>query len=257
MTVLVRSGAASVQQLDDAQATVRTMGAALDAAAATVSAREADVQSAQAALAWSTGRAAGLFDVRSPASGVVTQVMQQSERSVAAGAPLVQIGDTTGLEAQIEFLTQDAVRIKPGQEAEIYDWGGASALPAEVRLVEPQAFTKVSALGVEEQRVLVMLEFTCPSVRWSGLAPGYRVWGRVFLRRAPSVVTAPTGALVRHAGGWAVFAIRGGIARLTPVRIGAISDNTAEILDGVQVGDQVVLYPSDQVHDGVGVRSAR
>ena len=223
------------------------------AAEADVRARRADVAAAQSMLTSSEAVGADAVAVTSPASGVVTRLLQQSERDVAAGMPLVEIGDTQGLEAQIEFLSQDAVRIRPGQKAEIYNWGGPGVIPAEVRLVEPQGFTKISALGVEEQRALVMLQFTGPPSDWKGLEPGYRVWGRVYLRRAPSAVIAPLGALVRDRGGWAVFRIEAGRARLRPVRIGALTDTAAEVLSGVSVGDRLVSYPSDRVRDGVQV----
>ncbi|HWA61969.1 MAG TPA: efflux RND transporter periplasmic adaptor subunit, partial [Caulobacteraceae bacterium] len=179
------------------------------------------------------------------------------ERDVAAGAPLAEIGETRGLEAQIEFLTQDAVKIRPGMAAEIFNWGGAAPIPAEVRLVEPHGYLKISALGVEEQRTLVMLQFTGPAATWAGLEPGYRVWGRVFLRRAPAAVLCPVGALVRDNGGWAVFRIEGGRARLRPVRIGAMTDADAEVLDGLRLGDRLVIWPSDQIRDGVAVRPRR
>jgi HlyD family secretion protein len=185
---------------------------------------------------------------------VVTHLMQQSERNVAAGAPLVEVGATGGLEAQIEFLSQDSVRIRPGDRAEIYDWGGARPIPAQVRLVEPQGFTKISALGVEEQRALVMLQFTGPPSSWAGLGPGYRVWGRVFLRETPSALIAPAGALVRDAGGWAVFRIEAGRARLRPVKVGALTDQDAEILSGLSAGERLVMFPSDRVRDGVAVQ---
>jgi HlyD family secretion protein len=193
--------------------------------------------------------------ITSPASGVVTQLLQQSERSVAAGSPLIEVGDTGGLEAQVEFLSQDAVKIRPGQRAEIYNWGGPADIPAQVRLVEPQGFTKISALGVEEQRTLVMLQFTGPPASWSGLAPGYRIWGRVYLRETPSAVVAPLGALVRDRGGWAVFRVEQGRARLRPVTVGALSDQDAEILSGAAPGDVLVDYPSDQVRDGGRVKA--
>ena len=178
-TALFKRGVESQQTLDNAQAAANAARQAVRAAQAVVEARRADLVSAQSALTGPSALAPQSIAVISPASGVVTHVQQQSERAIAAGSPLVEIGDTAGLEAQIEFLSQDAVKIQPGQPAEIYNWGGSCVVPAEVRRVEPQGFTKVSALGVEEQRVLVMLQFTGPPTGWAGLAPGYRVWGRV------------------------------------------------------------------------------
>jgi HlyD family secretion protein len=252
---LVKSGAASQQDLDNAQAAAATAHEAVRSADAMATARQADLVAAQSALTGPSARAPQSIAVVSPASGVVTHLLQQSERTVTAGSPLVEIGDTTGLEAQIEFLSEDAVKIRPGQAAEIYNWGGPGVIPAEVRLVEPQGFTKVSALGVEEQRALVMLQFTGPESSWSGLAPGYRVWGRVYLRREAAALTIPAGALVRSEGGWAAFRIEAGRARLRQLQIGAITDAGAEILGGATLGDRMVLFPSDQVKDGIRVKA--
>jgi HlyD family secretion protein len=251
---LAQKGFAAAQAVENAAAAAAAATESVRAADAAIRARRADLAAAQSALTGPEAAGAGLVTVTSPASGVVTALLQQSERDVAAGTPLIQVGATRGLEAQIEFLSQDAVKIRPGQKAEIYDWGGPKPIPAEVRLVEPQGFTKVSALGVEEQRSLVMLQFTGPPSTWTGLAPGYRVWGRVFLRQNPRATVAPIGALVRDHGGWAVYRIEQGRARLRDVEVGAITDKDAEILKGVSPGDRLVVFPSDRVRDGVGVR---
>jgi HlyD family secretion protein len=250
---LAQRGFASRQALDNAKAAADAARHAVLAADAAIRARRAELISAQSALTGPEATATGLVSVTSPASGVVTRLLQQSARTVTAGEPLVEIGETRGLEAQIEFLSQDAVKIRAGMLAEIYNWGGPKPIPAQVRLVEPQGFTKISALGVEEQRVLVMLQFTGPPSTWAGLEPGYRVWGRVFLRRAPNAVVAPLGTLVRDSGGWAVFRVESGRARLRPVKVGALTDADAEILGGVAPGDQLVLFPSDRVKDGARV----
>lgn len=139
--------------------------------------------------------------------------------------------------------------------AEVFDWGGDGVIPALVRRVEPQGFTKVSALGVEEQRVLVLLQFTGDPQHWSRLGPGYRLWGRVFLRREPQAVTAPLGALVRDSRRWAVYRVEGDRARLVPVDVGAMTDSAAEIRRGLAAGDTVVVFPSDKVADGVRLRT--
>jgi len=254
LAALAGKGFAARQALDNARAAADASRQAVRAAEADVRARQAELRAARSALTGPEAAGSGLVEVTSPASGPVTRLLQQSERTVAAGTPLVEIGDTKGLEAQIEFLSQDAVKIRPGQRAEIYDWGGPRPIPAQVRRVEPQGFTKISALGVEEQRVLVMLQFTGPASSWGRLEPGYRVWGRVFLRETASAVTAPLGALVRSGGGWAVYRIEQGRARLRPVRIGAMTDDRAEVLSGVSPGDRLVVFPSDRVHDGVKVK---
>ncbi|MBS0411516.1 MAG: efflux RND transporter periplasmic adaptor subunit [Proteobacteria bacterium] len=245
---LAEAGYASRQSLDDAQA------AAVAAQNAEAAARS-QVAAAQAALLGPQATGQGLVVLTAPASGYVTRVIEPSERTVQMGAPLIEISDGHSLEAAIEFLSQDAVRIREGMAAEIYDWGGPGVIAAKVRRIEPQGFTKTSALGVEEQRAIVLLQFEAPPAAWSRLAPGYRVWGRVFLRREPAALTVPLGALARQAGGWAVWRIEAGRARLRPVRVGTMNDRQAEILGGLAAGDRVVVFPPDTVHDGVAVKA--
>ena len=247
---LVATGAASRQSLDDARA------AAAQSRAAEQAAQKALAQ-ARAALIGPNAAAGPGVTVISPAAGYVTRVIEPSAREVAAGSPLIEISDPKGLEAVIEFLSEDAARIRQGMPAEVYDWGGPDVLAARVRRVEPQAFTKVSALGVEEQRVLVWLTLTDPPARWASLGPGYRVWGRVFLRTDPAGLTVPLGALQRHAGAWAIFRIEEGRARLRPITVGAMTDKDAEVLRGLSQGDQVVVFPSDAVKDGVRVAARK
>jgi len=253
-TGLAKAGVLPAADLETAQSNADQAANAVRAAEADIATRQADLLSAQTALMNPDADSAQVISVTSPASGLVTHLLQQSERTVAMGTPLVEIGDTAGLEAAIEFLSQDAVKIHVGQRAEIYDWGGPADIPAQVRLIEPQGFTKVSALGVEEQRTLVILQFTAPPTAWAGLAPGYRVWGRVYLRESPSAILAPLGALVRDHGDWAVYRIERGRARLRAIRVGTLTDRDAEILEGLNPGDQLIVYPSDQVHDGLLVR---
>jgi HlyD family secretion protein len=254
---LAREHVVATQEFDNSKADADAAAHALRTAEAEVANRRAMLTSAELTLADPRSPGTRATAVISPASGVVTRLLQQSERTVAAGTPLVEVGETSGLEAAIEFLSQDAVRIRPGQKAAIYDWGGSQELPAEVRRVEPQGFPKVSALGVEEQRTLVILRFTGPSSGWAGLAPGYRVWGRVYLRELASAVIAPLGALVRDGGQWAAYRIEQGRARLRPLQVGTLTDRQAEIVAGVAPGDVVIVYPSDQVRDGLRVRVRR
>ena len=251
---LAKRGVVAPQELETAQADADQAASAVQAAEADIRTRGANLASAQSALASPQAAASQVITVTSPTSGVVTHLVQQSERTVTVGTPLVEIGDTAGLEAAIEFLSQDAVKIRPGQKADIYDWGGPADIPAEVRRVEPQGFTKVSALGVEEQRTLVILQFTGAPAAWTGLAPGYRVWGRVYLRQLPSAILAPLGALIRDNGDWALYRIEQERAHLQAVRVGVLTDRDAEILSGVNPGDSVVVYPSDLVHDGLRVQ---
>jgi HlyD family secretion protein len=251
---LAKQKVVAPQELEAAQADADQAANAVRAADADIQTRRANLASAESALGSPRAPARQVIPVTSPASGVVTHLLQQSERTVAAGTQLVEIGDTGGLEAAIEFLSQDAVKIRPGQRAEVYNWGGPADIPAEVRLVEPQGFTKISALGVEEQRTLVYLQFAAPATLWSALAPGYRVWGRVYLRELPSAILAPLGALVRDSGNWAAYRIEQQRARLRPVRVGVLTDRDAEILSGLSAGDRVIVYPSDLVHDGLRVQ---
>ena len=248
------SGVVSRQQAEDVRAAADKAQRSLQAAEAVVRQRSADLAAARAALAGPDSAAGAVVSITSPAGGYVTHLIQQSERVVAAGTPLVEVSDRTGLEAAIEFLSQDAVKLKVGDAAELYDWGGPRPIPARVRLIEPQGYTKVSALGVEEQRVLVILQLEGDPAAWAGLQPGFRVWGRVFLRRLTDAVLVPTGALVRQGSGWAVFRVEGARARLRPVKIGVITDDAAEVTGGLEPGDRVVNFPADTIKDGVKVK---
>ncbi|WP_299003295.1 HlyD family efflux transporter periplasmic adaptor subunit [uncultured Caulobacter sp.] len=250
---LAGKGFASSQALETAENKARAARAGVRAAQAELGVRRSELGVARAALIGPEREGRGAVAVNAPASGYVTRVLQESERTVAVGAPLIEVSDKGGLEAAIEFLSQDAVKVREGMAAEVFDWGGAP-LPAVVRRIEPQGFTKVSALGVEEQRVLVFLQMSGDPERWASLGPGYRLWGRVFLRREPRALKVPLGALVRQGGGWAVFKAQAGRARVAPVDVGAMTDREAEILKGLRAQEQVVLFPSDQIRDGVRLK---
>lgn len=191
--------------------------------------------------------------VRSPVHGHVLQVRHESERVVAAGTPLIVVGDPTSLEIVADFLTTDAVRIQPGATARIERWGGAQPLAARVRLVEPAAFTKISALGVEEQRVNVICDLVeTPPV----LGDQYRVDVRVVLWSAPAM-KVPATALFTSGDQWNVFVLRDGRARLQRVGTGQMSDSEVEITSGLQLNEPILVHPSDQIHDGVRVVARR
>jgi HlyD family secretion protein len=163
---------------------------------------------------------------------------------------LPHLARVTGVSAALDLT----FRVTGLKKADIFNWGGATDIPAEVRRVEPQGFTKVSALGVEEQRMLVILQFTGAPTCWTGLAPGYRVWGRVYLRTTPSAVLAPIGALVRDSGNWATDSVEQGRARLRSLKVGTMTDRYAEIQEGLAPGDALIVFPSDQVRDCVRVQ---
>jgi len=208
-----------------------------------------DVAVAKAAL----GTDAAEVVVRSPVHGRVLQVLHESERVVVAGTPLILIGDPKSLEVVADFLTTDAVRIKPGANARIERWGGSQPLAARVRLVEPAAFTKVSALGVEEQRVNVICDLVdAPAT----LGDQYRVDVRVVLWSG-TAMKVPATALFTTADRWNAFVVRDGRARLQRVGTGQMSETEVEITAGLQPNDTILIHPSDQIHDGVRVSARR
>jgi HlyD family secretion protein len=191
------------------------------------------------------------IEVRSPVAGSVLRVYEESERIVAAGTPLLEVGDPRDVEIVVDVLSADAVKIRPGAPVEIEDWGGERPLEGRVRLVEPSGFTKVSALGVEEQRVNVVADFVDGA---GALGDGYRVEARVVVWEAPDVLRVPGSALFRKGEAWHVFVVEGHAARLRAVEVGHRGSFEAELLGGLEPGERVVLHPSDRVQDGVRVR---
>ncbi len=207
-----------------------------------------DVELARAALA--TDREP--IVLRSPVRGRVLRVPEASERVVVAGAPLVEVGDPAKLEVVADLLSSDAVTVSPGALVLIEGWGGAAALPGQLRTVEPSGFTKVSALGVEEQRVNVVADFVDPP---GSLGDRYRVEIRIVVWRGDSVLTAPTSALFRRGDGWSVFVVDRGRARQRDVVVGHRTPFDAEILRGLAQGEVVIRHPSDRIAEGVRVAS--
>lgn len=208
-----------------------------------------DVAVAKAAL---TTDAAEVV-VRSPVEGRVLQVLHESERVVTAGTPLILVGDPASLEIVADFLTTDAVRIKPGADVRIERWGDPRPLAGRVRVIEPAAFTKVSALGVEEQRVNVVCDLNeLPAT----LGDQYRVDVRVVLWSG-TAIKVPATALFKDADRWKVFVLREGRARVRPVETGPMSETEVAITSGLQPNETILLHPSDQIHDGVRVAARR
>lgn len=188
--------------------------------------------------------------ITSPVDGRVLRVFQESMAVVTPGTPLLEIGDPADLEIEIDVLSTDAVKIRPGARIDIEHWGGSRVLEARVRMVEPRAFTHISALGVEEQRVWVIADFVDPPEVREPLGDAYRIEARIVIWEDPDVVKAPTSALFRSDGRWSVFIIEEGRARLREVEIGRITDLEAQVLGGLSPGERVVIHPSDAVRDG-------
>ena len=193
------------------------------------------------------------LDVLAPASGRVLRILQKSAGVVPAGTALVEVGDPGALEVVVDLLTTAAVQVRPGTEVMIFGWGGDGPLAGRVRLVEPSGFTKPSALGVDEQRVNVVVALTDPRERWAALGDGYRVETRLVLWQASDVVKAPQGAVFRHGDGWAAFRIDDGRASLIPVQVGHRGDAEVEILSGLAPGVAVAVHPGDRVKAGARV----
>lgn len=264
---LAEAGAVSRQARERDEVAALTAARQLEAARASLTAANAelarsrsalvgaDVRAERAgsggALVGTNGRGRGAVNVIAPVSGRVLQVMEQSERSVMAGTPLLELGDTHGLEAVVEVLSEDAVRLSAGNPASLVGWGGPTPLTGRVRLVEPDAFTKLSALGVEEQRVRVIVDIDSAP---AALGSGFRVEARLVSWEAPDVLTVPMSALFQRDGEWQLFAIMDGRAALKTVTIGRRNAERAELLSGLVEGDSVVVFPSADVKDGVRVK---
>ncbi|MCA8972196.1 MAG: HlyD family efflux transporter periplasmic adaptor subunit [Planctomycetes bacterium] len=195
----------------------------------------------------------------SPIDGSVLRVFEESARAVPAGTPIVEVGNTQRLEIVAEFLSQDAVRVEPGMDARIVGWGSDAQRPlaARVRVVEPGGYTKVSALGVEEQRVRIILDPQGADPEWSRFGDGYHVEVEILLSEAKGVAVVPSGALFQQGESWHVFVVDGDVARDRVLRIGRRSGLRAEVLDGLRVGEQVVLYPDALVSDGSRIAAQR
>ncbi len=249
----------SQKTLDNAKREFKTSEAAVAAAEATLRVKSFDLETARASLIEPGSEAVTRRDegccisVRAPVDGCVLRLVQESEAVIAAGAPLVEIGDPRDLEVVVDLLSRDAVRIREGAEVAIDEWGGAAAVKGRVRRIEPTGFTKVSALGIEEQRVNVIIDFTDPPERWRSLGHGYRVEAHIVVWQGEDALKVPVSALFRSGEDWAVFVVAEERARLRRVAVGHRNSVAAEVLDGLEEGERVVLYPSDRVSDGVAV----
>jgi HlyD family secretion protein len=266
---LHQKGYSALQELEQARNAEIAALKSAEAARFRVEAAQSEVAVAKAALLAGEGGAADeqrRISLRAPVDGRVLGVHEQSERVVPAGTPILEIGDASRLEIVVEALSTDAVRVRPGMPVNLAGWGGAGTLPAIVRTVEPAAFTKISALGVEEQRVNVIADLTGPP---GPLGDGYRVEARIVTWSADSVLKVPASAVFRRAAGaaeptgsvlptgeareWAVFTVAGGRAHLRPLAAGHRTAAEVEVLAGIAAGERVVLHPPNELRDGARV----
>lgn len=250
---LFASGSATPQERDTAR--WRETDAAQQVAAAESRLRMAEAELAvfpAAAAERSTGEAP--VELRAPVTGCVLRVFEESARPVAAGTPLLEVGDPGDLEVVIEMLSREAASLEPGMPVRLEQWGGPHPLEARVRRVEPSAFTKVSALGVEEQRVRVLADLVTPPEARRGLGDQFRVEAVVVVWAGADVLKVPLGALFRRGSDWAVFVLDQGRASLRRLRVGHRNEREAEILEGLKEGERVILYPGERIRDGQRVR---
>jgi HlyD family secretion protein len=253
---LAQEQIASGEMLDAAQLRVDTGREAEIAAKFAVSTAEHRLAQARATLVGEgdSETTQKPITILSPIGGVVLRRLRESSAVVAAGEPLIEVADPSRLEIVSDFLSEDAVRIPAGAPVLIERWGGERSLRGRVRRVEPFGFTKISALGVEEQRVNVVIDFEDAREAWNALGDGYRVEVRVVVWESQDVLRVPTSSLFRSGSGWAAFTVSDGDAHLTELQIGRRNGLTAEVLSGLDAGDRVILYPSDAVADGVSVK---
>ncbi len=252
--VLLEGGSGSASALERARALLRAREAEARSARFQVEAAEGEVEDLRLALAapGGGGEGGGGLGLRAPVDGVVLRVHRESGGAVAPGEPLLEVGDASALEAVVDLLSADAVRVTEGARAELSGWGGEDRLPARVRRVEPAGFTRVSALGIEEQRVHVILE-PAPGP-WPSLGDGFRVEARILVESVDDALRIPAGALFRRGDGWAVFVAEGGRLQERPVRLGLRGPAEAQVVEGLVEGERVVIYPSDRAEDGARIR---
>ncbi|HEU4478041.1 MAG TPA: efflux RND transporter periplasmic adaptor subunit [Pyrinomonadaceae bacterium] len=251
--ILARSGDISRQELEGAQTAVTTSFREYEAAQSRAETALHEVEIASAALLAATQSqkpVAAAVKVQAPTGGRVLRVIEESERVVAAGAPLVELSNPSRLELVIELLSTDAVKVSPGARVLVEGWGGRQALEARVRIIEPSAFTKVSALGIEEQRVNVVADLVTPS---TALGDGYRVEGRIVIWQADNILKVPVSALFRRGGGWSVFVVENGQAQLCEVEIGQRTPLEVEIVSGLNESSTVIVHPSNEIANGMRV----
>lgn len=263
---LVAAGDVPAARLDRPRAEVKRSEAARQVAEQAIALARTEIDRARAEVAVARAAAsnpgvqaapnAQVIPVYSPVAGRVVRVARQSESVVSPGEPILELGNTRALEVEVELLSSDAVKMTPGTVVRLSRWGGEGTLEARVRLVEPSGYTKISALGVEEQRVRVIADLVSPAAQWQRLGEGYRVEAAFVLWSGERVLQIPSSALFREGEKWAVFVVDGGFARKRVVEAGHRNGLVAEVLSGLREGDRVIPHPDDKIRDGLAVTLA-
>jgi HlyD family secretion protein len=251
-TAVLAIGGISPEEHEQVLLAERSRTADLAAAESRARAAAAELKGARAALSPASAGAQASIAVRSPTAGRVLRIPNQSERVVPAGSPILELGDASAMDVVADVLSTDAVRVRPGDDVEIVEWGGEQPIRGRVRSIEPSAFTRASALGVDEQRVNVLIDL--PD-RPKTLGDGFRVEARMTVWEAANVITVPASAVFQRGDGWRVFVVDHGRARLRPVEIGHRTGASVEIVKGLTPGMKVVLFPSDRIEDRVAIRA--
>ena len=257
---LAQRGTVSKRTLEKAEMDVDVRQAELEQSRANLELRERELESTKARLIGpetridvETNGDDCCVEVFAPENGRVLKIQTESEQVVRPGEALLEIGDPQDLEIVVDLLSTDAVKVRQGAAAHVEGWGGGKELAAKVRRIDPAGFTKISALGIEEQRVNTILDLVDPKENWQQLGHDFRVFVRVIVWKSDNVLRVPLSALFRSGDDWAVFKFEDGRAVLTPVKIGQRNNKHAEIIEGLDARDRVILHPSDRVADGVGV----
>ena len=253
---LLEKGVISRDAFDKATTEVQTTTAAERSADFNVEVARYELQAAQTVLEYTAGtkrEPAERVPVRSPVRGKILKLVRECEGPVRTGEPLLEVGDPAVLEVEVDVLSADAVRIKPGMKVLFDRWGGDEPLQGVVRIIEPAGFTKISALGVEEQRVLVISDFTSAAEHWQRLGDGYRVEARFILWHEDDVLQVPSSSLFRYQDGWAVFVIEGKRAKRRVVEVGQRNGLIAQIVNGLESGEIVINHPGDDIEDNTRI----
>jgi len=254
---LLEKGVISRDAFDKAVTEVQTTTAAERSADFNVEVARYELQAARTVLEYTAGKkheAAERVPVRSPVTGKILKLVRECEGPVRTGEPLLEVGDPSILEVEVDVLSADAVKIKPGMKVLFDRWGGDEPLQGVVRIIEPAGFTKISALGVEEQRVLVISDFTSAAEQWQRLGDGYRVEARFILWHEDDVLQVPASSLFRYQDGWAVFVIEDKRAKRRVVEVGQRNGLIAQIVKGLEQGETVINHPGDDVEDNTRIK---